>query len=138
MGPHMKPYDEAVAYRDGNVQEGSEKNMIRDPLKVTFHLPALHKLIDNLCALFDLCYLPLSVTLCDDIHCLWKAKNARCLQQMKCRDGLVRIFREWLRSPDWLPTDIAKVNALRKHVAQDTNLQPFKLQKHNDSSKSMQ
>jgi len=96
--------------------------MIRDPLKVTFHPPALHELIDDLCALFDLCYPPLSVTLCDDIHCLWKAKNVRRLQQMKYRDGLVRIFREWLRSPDWLPGDMAKANALGKRVVQDTNL----------------
>ena len=139
VGPHMKPYDEAVAYRDGNVQGGSgKKNMIRDPLKVTFHPPALHELIDDLRALFDLRYPPLSVTLCDDIHCLWKAKNARRLQQMKCRDGLVRIFREWLRSPDWLPADMAKANALGKRAAQDTNLRPSKSQKRNDGSKGMQ
>ena len=115
VGPHMKPYDEAVAYRDGNVQGGSgKKNMIWDPLKVTFHPPALHELIDDLRALFDLRYPPLSVTLCDDIHCLWKAKNARRLQQMKCHDGLVRIFREWLRSPDWLPADHGQSKCSRK------------------------
>ena len=139
MGPHIKPYDEVVAYRDGNIQGGSgKKNMIWDPLKVTFHPPALHELIDDLRALFDLCYLPLLVTLYNDIHCLWKAKNARHLQQMKCCDGLVRIFREWLQSPDWLPVDMAKANALSKRVAQNTNLQPFKSQKCNDGSKSIQ
>ena len=62
----------------------------------------------------------------------------RHLQQMQCHDGLVRIFREWLRLSDWLPADMAKVNALGKHVAQDTNLRPSKLQKHNDGNKGMQ
>ena len=139
VGPHIKPYDEVVAYQDGNIQGGSgKKNMIWDPLKVTFHPPALHEVIDDLRALFDLCYLPLLVTLCNDIHCLWKAKNTRHLQQIKCCDGLVRIFREWLQSPDWLPVDMAKANALSKRVAQNTNLQPFKSQKCNDGSKSIQ
>jgi len=68
--------------------------MIQNSLKVIFHPPALHKLIDDLRALFGLRYLPLSVTSYDDIHCLWKARNARRLQQMQCHDGLVRIFRE--------------------------------------------
>ena len=95
MGPHLKPYDEMDVYHNENVKGGSrKKNMIWDPLKVIFHPPVLHKLIDNLHALFDLHYLPLSVTLCNDIHCIWKARNARHLEQMKCHDGLVRIFRE--------------------------------------------
>ena len=33
---------------------------------------------------------------------------------------------------------MAKANALGKHVAQDTNLRPSKLQKHNDGNKGMQ
>ena len=115
MGSLMDPYDEVKVDWYGNVEGGSgKKNMIRDPLKVTFHPPALHELIDDLRTLFDLRYPPLSVTLCDDIHCLWKAKNARRLQQMKCRDGLVRIFREWLRSPDWLPADHGQSKCSRK------------------------
>ena len=101
-----------------------------EPLQVIFHPPALHKLIDDLRALFDLRYPPLLVTSCDDLHCLWKARNARRLEQMECRDGLVTIFREWLRSPDW--------NALGKRAAQDTNLRPSKFQKRNDGSKDMQ
>jgi len=52
----------------------------------------LHKLKDDLRALFDLRYPPLSVTSCDDLHCLWKARNARRLEQMECRDGLVTIL----------------------------------------------
>ena len=139
VGSHMKPYDEVDVHRNGGVEGGRLKGyMIQNGLKVIFHPSVLHKLIDDLRALFDLRYPPLSVTLCDDIHCLWKAKNARRLQQMKCRDGLVRIFREWLRSPDWLPADMAKANALGKHVAQDTNLWPSKLQKHTDGNKGMQ
>ena len=139
VGPHLKPYDEMDVYHNGNVKGGSrKKNMIRDPLKVTFHPPALHKLIDDLRALFDLRYPPLSVTLCDDIHCIWKARNARRLEQMKCRDGLVRIFREWLRSPDWLSADMARANALGKRAAQDTNSRPSKSQKRNDGSKGKQ
>ena len=139
VGPHMKPYDEAVAYQDGNVEGGSgKKNMIQNGLKVIFHPSVLHKLIDDLRALFDLRYPPLSVTLCDDIHCIWKARNARRLEQMKCRDGLVRIFREWLRSPDWLSADMAKANALGKRAAQDTNSRPSKSQKRNDGGKGKQ
>ena len=127
VGPHMKPYDEIDVYRNRNVKGGSGKMyMIQNGLKVTFHPPELHNLIDDLRALFDLHYPPLSVTLCDDIHCIWKARNARHLKQMKYRDGLVRIFREWLQSPHWLPVDMAKVNALGKRVAQDTNSRPSK------------
>jgi len=93
----MKPYDEIVAYQDGNVEGGSgKKNITQNSLNVIFYPPVLHKLIDNFYALFDLCYPPLSVTLCDDIHCIWKARNERCLKQMKGHNGLVRIFREWL------------------------------------------
>ena len=139
MGLLMHPYDEAKVDWNGNVKGGDSKiNMIREPLEVTFYPPALHELIDDLRTLFELRYPPLSVTSCDDVHCLWKARNARRLQQMKCRDGLVRIFREWLRSSDWLPADTAKANALGKRVAQDTNLQPSKSQKRNDGNKGMQ
>ena len=139
VGPQMKPYDEVDVHRDGNVKGGFRKElMIRKPLEVTFYPPALHELIDDLRALFELRYPPLSVTSCDDVHCLWKARNARRLQQMKCRDGLVRIFREWLRSSDWLPADTAKANALGKRVAQDTNSRPSKSQKRNDGNKGMQ
>ena len=139
VGPQMKPYDEVDVHHDGGVEGGRlKRDMIQNSLKVIFHPPALHKLIDDLCALFDLHYPPLSVTSYDDVHCLWKARNARCLQQMKCHDGLVRIFREWLRSSDWLPADMAKANALGKRVAQDTNLRPSKSQKHNDGNKGMQ
>jgi len=91
----MKLYNEAVTYQDKNVEGGSDKkNMIQNGLNVIFHLSILHKLINDLCVLFDLYYLLLSVTLYDDIHCIWKARNARCLEQMKDCDGLVRIFRE--------------------------------------------
>ena len=139
VGPHMKPYDEIDVYCNGNVKGGSGKMyMIQNGFKVTFHPPELHNLIDDLRALFDLRYPPLSVTLCDDIHCIWKARNARRLEQMKCRDGLVRIFREWLRSPDWLSADMAKANALGKRVAQDTNSRPSKSQKRNDGGKGKQ
>ena len=139
VGPQMKPYDEVDVHRDGGVEGGRlKRDMIQNGLKVIFHPPALHKLIDDLRALFDLRYPPLSVTSYDDVHCLWKARNARRLQQMQCRDGLVRIFREWLRSSDWLPADTAKANALGKRVAQDTNLRPSKSQKRNDGNKGMQ
>ena len=57
---------------------------------------------------------------------------------MKCCDGLVRIFREWLWLSDWLPVDTAKANALGKRMAQDTNLRPSKSQKRNDGNKGMQ
>ena len=139
VGPQMKPYDEVDVHRDGGVEGGRLKGyMIQNGLKVIFHPLTLHKLIDDLRALFELHYLPLLVTSYNDVHCLWKARNVRRLHQMKCRNRLVRIFREWLRWSDWLPVDTAKANALGKCVAQDTNLQPSKLQKHNDGNKWMQ
>ena len=49
VGPQMKPYDEVDVHRDGGVEGGRLKGyMIQDPLKVTFHPPALHELIDDL------------------------------------------------------------------------------------------
>ena len=71
VGPQMKPYDEVDVHRNGDVEEGKlKRDMIQETLQVIFHPPMLHKLIDNLCALFDLCYPPLSVTSYDNVHCL--------------------------------------------------------------------
>jgi len=139
VGSQMKPYDEVDVHRDGGVEGGRlKRDMIHHGLKVIFHPPPLHNLIEDLRSLFDLRYPPLSVTSHDDIYGLWKARNARRLKQMKDRDGLVRTFREWLRSPEWLPADTAKANALGKRVAQDTNLRPSKSQKRNDGNKGIQ
>jgi len=50
----MDSYDEAKVDCDGNVEGGSGKElMIQKPLWVTFHPPALHKLIDELHILFQ-------------------------------------------------------------------------------------
>ena len=93
--PQMKLYDKVDVHHDRNIKGGFHKElMIRKYLEVTFYPPALHELIDDLYTLFELHYLPLSVTSYDNIHCLWKARNARRFQQMKCRNGLVRIFRK--------------------------------------------
>ena len=119
----MKLYNKTITYQDKNVKGGSDKkNMIQNGLNVIFYLFILHKLINDLCVLFDLYYLLLSVTLYDDIHCIQKARNARCLEQMKGCDGLVRIFREQLQLSNQLSADIAKANVLGKCAAQDINL----------------
>ena len=71
VGPQMKPYDEMDVYCNGNVKGGFRKElMIRKPLEVTFYPPALHELIDDLHALFELRYPPLSVTSYNNVHCL--------------------------------------------------------------------
>ena len=67
----MKLYNKTITYQDKNVKGGSDKkNMIQNGLNVIFYLFILHKLINDLCVLFDLYYLLLSVTLYDDIHCI--------------------------------------------------------------------
>ena len=71
VGLHLIPYDEAIAYLNEAVKGStSKRDMIQNGLKVIFHPPMLHKLIDNLCALFELRYPPLSVTSYDDVHYL--------------------------------------------------------------------
>ena len=80
VGPQMKPYDEVDVHHNGGVEGGRlKRDMIQNGLKVIFHSPMLHKLIDDLHALFDLRYLPLLVTSYNDVHCLWKARNTRYL-----------------------------------------------------------
>jgi len=45
----MKPYDEVDVHRDRGVEGGRlKRDMIQNGLKVIFHLPALHKLINDL------------------------------------------------------------------------------------------
>ena len=53
VGLQMKSYDEVDVHHDGGVEGGRLKGyMIQNSLKVIFHLPTLHKLINKLCILF--------------------------------------------------------------------------------------
>ena len=53
MEPYIKPYDEVDVHRNGKVSGGARKSvMIYDSLEVTFHPPALHKLVNQFRAWF--------------------------------------------------------------------------------------
>ena len=57
IGLLIDPYDEVKIDWDGTVVKGQLKsNIIYHPLKVLFHLPVLHTLIEEFCAWFDECY----------------------------------------------------------------------------------
>jgi len=54
VGPQIKPYNEVDVHHDGDVEGGKLKGyIIQNGLKVIFHPPALHKLINDLCIFFQ-------------------------------------------------------------------------------------
>ena len=118
VGPQMLPYDEAVAYRDGNVKGGSgKKDMIQNGLKVIFHPPALHKLIDNVRIFFRERYRDLksdAQTFPQLYPALEAEHHKKCEVMQKC-GTLVDIFRRWLALGDWSEDCAAQENYIQEN-----------------------
>ena len=133
VGLHLMPYDEVIAYRSGAVEGGSGKMyMIQNGLKVTFHPPELHNLIDELRRWFRERYktlepdveIPLGegtgakITITDNLNAA-KTHHDRVCEAMRQRDTLVRVFRQKLASGDWSEDCVAQDNYTRKRKALD-------------------
>ena len=140
VGPHMKPYDEMDVYCNGTVKGGTGKrDMIREPLRVTFYPPALHELIDGLRGWFCERYSILgrnaltssensdaeSVKIFDAVE----ARYHRQCEKMRKRAALVRIFRRKLASGDWSEDCAAQENYTRKRKALDRPTDPCRSSK---------
>ena len=118
MGLLMDPYDEAKVDWDGNVEGGSgKKNMIQNGLKVIFHPPALHKLIDNVRIFFRERYRDLksdAQTFPQLYPALEAEHHKKCEVMQKC-GTLVDIFRRWLASGDWSEDCAAQENYIQEN-----------------------
>ena len=144
--PYLKPYDEVLAHRDGTVTGGTlKKDMIRSPLRVTFYPPALHALIEELCAWFDERYrvlqrrsLIFSVERGGEYFDAIKAHHHKFCEMMRENGSLVRVFRQSLASGDWSNDGVAQENKTRKHKALDLtpdSPRSSKFRKVNDGSR---
>ena len=102
VGPQMKPYDEVDVHRDGGVEGGRlKRDMIQNGLKVIFHPPALHKLIDDLRILFreryreltgDTQTFPLSNESPSQIYAAVEAEHHKRCEAMKARGAFEYVF----------------------------------------------
>ena len=133
VGSHMKPYDEVDVHRNGGVEGGRLKGyMIQNGLKVIFHPPELHELIDVLRRWFRERYktlepdveIPLGegtgakITITDNLDAA-KIHHDRVCEAMRQRDTLVCVFRQKLASGDWSEDCAAQDNYTRKRKALD-------------------
>ena len=133
VGPHLMPYDEAIAYRSGAVEGGTGKGyMIQNGLKVIFHPPELHELIDELRRWFCERYrilepdveIPLGegtgtkIAITDNLDAA-KTRHHRLCKAMRQRDTFIRVFRQKLASGDWSEDCAAQDNYTCKRKALD-------------------
>ena len=96
VGPQMKPYDEVDVHRDGGVEGGRlKRDMIQNGLKVIFHTPVLHKLINNLCIFFQERYRDLisDALAFPQLYFALEAKHHKKCEVMQKFGSLVDIFR---------------------------------------------
>ena len=144
----MDPYDEAKVDCDGNVEGGSGKElMIQKPLRVTFHPPALHKLIDELRILFWEWYRELTgntqtFSLSNEsplqIYAAVKAKHHKWCKTMKAYGTFEYVFRRRLASGDWSEDCVAQENYTHKRKVlhpPTTSYHSSKSYKSNDGSR---
>ena len=144
----MDPYDEAKVDCDGNVEGGSGKElMIQKPLRVTFHPPALHKLIDELRILFreryreltgDTQTFPLSNESPSQIYAAVEAEHHKRCEAMKARGAFEYVFRRRLASGNWSEDCAAQENYTRKRKVSHpptTSYHSSKSRKSNDGSR---
>ena len=144
----MDPYDKAKVDCNGNVEEGSGKElMIQKPLQVTFHPPALHKLIDELHILFweryseltgDAQTFPLSNESPSQIYAAIEAEHHKRCEVMKARGAFEYVFRRRLASGDWSEDCAAQENYTHKRKVSHpptTSYHLSKSHKSNDGSR---
>ena len=148
MGSLMDPYDEVKVDWYGNVKRGSGKrDMIRQPLEVTFYPPALHNLIEDLHTWFEERYrvvkrnarfpqgpknFPNANDVANDA-----AQHDELCEVMRAQGTLVAIFRQWL-AEDWPEDDTAQDNYARKRKASHpptTSYRSSKSRKGDDGSR---
>ena len=146
MGLLMDPYDEAKVDWDGTVMGGwLKKHMIRSPLEATFHPPALHALIEELCAWFDERYRVLerrSLIFSGERGAEYfdavKAHHLKSCEMMRENGSLVRVFRQSLASCDWSDDDMTQENNTYKRKVLDLtphSPRSSKFRKGNDGSR---
>jgi len=149
MGLLMDPYDEAKVDWDGTVMGGwLKRNMIYDPLKVIFHPPALHKLIDELRAWFKERYRVLerrswifseeSDVLGTEYFDAIEAHHLKSCEMMRENGSLVRVFRQSLASGDWSDDGVTQENNTHKRKVSDltpNSPRSSKFRKGNDGSR---
>jgi len=114
----MDPYDEAKVDWDGNVEGGSGKmNMIQSGLKVIFHPPALHQLIDDLRIFFRERYRDLTsdAKAYPQLYPALEAEHHKKCEVMQKCGSLVDIFRRWLASGDWSEDRAAQENYIQEN-----------------------
>ena len=130
--PHIIPYNEVVVYRNGTVRGGFRKwGMIQSAFKVTFHPPALHKLIDDLRILFRERYRDLTsdakrfpLNDVDDesssqLYAAIEAEHHKRCEAMQARGAFEYVFRQRLASGDWSEDCATQENYTRKRPALD-------------------
>ena len=140
----MDPYDEAKVDCDRNVEGGSGKElMIQKPLRVTFHSPALHKLIDKLCILFweryreltgDTQTFPLSNESPLQIYATVKAKHHKCCEAMKAHGAFEYVFRRRLALGDWSEDCAVQENYTHKRKVSHSPTTSYHLSKSHKSN----
>jgi len=148
VGPHLIPYDEAIAYLNGAVKGGTGKrDMIQNGLKIIFHPPALHNLIEDLRILFreryreltgDTQTFPLSNESPSQIYAAVEAEHHKRCEAMKARGAFEFVFRRRLASGNWSEDCAAQENYTRKRKVSHpptTSYHSSKSRKSNDGSR---
>ena len=123
MGLLMHPYDEAKVDWNGNVKGGtSKRDMIREPLEVIFHPPALHNLIDELRIFFRERYRDLTsdAKAYPQLYPALEAEHHKKCEVMQKCGSLVDIFRRWLVSGDWSEDCAAQENYIQENYIQES------------------
>ena len=148
VGLQMKPYDEVDVHRDGGVKGGRLKGyMIQNSLKVIFHLPTLHKLIDELCILFREWYreltgntqtFSLSNESPSQIYAAIEAKHHKHCEAIKACGVVEYVFWRRLALGDWSEDCAVQENYAHKHKVSHpptTSYHSSKSHKSNDGSR---